>query len=135
MMRCAAMTQAADVNREPMQVFGDLRSLEARSLAGPVLEVKVPAGTELVREGEQIGTFYVIRSGAADLSADGHVVQTLRPGDCFGEIEPVSPEAQRFGVTATSPMRLLTFSAFGIARLCSAIPSARPRILASLPHP
>jgi CRP-like cAMP-binding protein len=134
-MRCAAITQAADVDTEPMQVFGDLRSLEARSLAGPVLEVKVPAGTELIREGEQIGTFYVIRSGAADLSADGRVVQTLQPGNSFGEIDPVSPAVQQFGVTATSPMRLLTFSAFGIARLCSAIPSARQRILASLPQP
>ncbi len=135
MVRCEAISRAADVDPEPMQVFGDLRSLEARSLAGPALEVKVPAGTELIREGEQIGTFYVIRSGAADLSADGRVVQSLRPGNCFGEIDPVSPEEQRFGVTATSPMRLLTFSAFGMARLCSAIPSARQRILASLPHP
>jgi hypothetical protein len=29
-------------------------------------------------------------------------------------------------------MRLLTFSAFGIARLCAAIPTARRRIAASL---
>jgi CRP-like cAMP-binding protein len=133
-MRCAAITQAADVHQDPMQVFGDLRSLEVRSLAGPALEVKVPAGTELIREGEQIGTFYVIRAGDADLTSGGRVVQTLRPGDCFGEIDPVSPEGQPFGVTATSPMRLLTFSAFGIARLCSAIPSARQRILVSLQH-
>ena len=115
-----------------MQPFGDLRSLEARSLAGPALEVQVPAGTELIHEGEQIGTFYIIRSGDAELSADGHVARSLRPGDCFGEIDPVAPGPQRFTITATSPMRLLTFSAFGIARLCSAIPAARPRIAASL---
>jgi CRP-like cAMP-binding protein len=131
-MQCAAIKK--DVGPDPMQVFGDLRSLEARSLAGPALEVQVPAGTELIREGEQIGTFYVIRSGTAELSTDGSVVRALQAGDCFGEIDPVSPEGQPFSVTATSPMRLLTFSAFGIARLCSAIPTARQRILASLPH-
>jgi CRP-like cAMP-binding protein len=117
-----------------MDVLGDLRSLEARSLAGRALEVEVPAGTELVRQSEQIGTFYVIRSGHADLTSDGAVARTLHPGDCFGEIDPVSPIGQRFTITATSPMRLLTFSAFGIARLCSAIPGARQRISASLPQ-
>ena len=132
-MRCAAIRQT-EVEPEPLHVFDDLRSLEARSLAGPALEVEVPAGTELIHEGQQIGTFYVIRSGDAELSAGGHAVRTVRPGDCFGEIDPVSPEGQLFTVTATSSMRLLTFSAFGIARLCSAIPTARARILASLPR-
>jgi CRP-like cAMP-binding protein len=118
---------------DPMRVFGEDRSLEARSLAGPALEVQIPVGTELIREGEQIGTFYVIRSGDAQLTADGHGPRTLRAGDCFGEIDPVAPQPQRFTITATSPMRLLTFSAFGIARLCLAIPTARRRIVASLP--
>jgi CRP-like cAMP-binding protein len=133
-MGCTATRQADDIDREPMQVFGALRTLEARSLAGPALEVQVPAGTELIREGEQVGTFYVIRSGDAELSAAGRGTRGLHAGDCFGEIDPVSPEGQRFTITATSPMRLLTFSAFGIARLCSAIPAARPRIMASLPQ-
>ena len=115
-----------------MHVFDDLRSLEAQALAGPVLEVEVPAGTELIRAGQQVGTFYVIRSGHAELTGDGDVARTLRPGDCFGEIDPVSPAGQRFTITATSPLRLLTLSAFGIARVCSAIPGARQRFIASL---
>ena len=40
----------------------------------------------------------------------------------FGEIDPVSPAGQQFTITAGSPLRLLTLSAFGIARVCSAIP-------------
>jgi CRP-like cAMP-binding protein len=131
-MGCAALKKA-EIDPDPMHLFDDLRSLEARSLAGPALEVEVPAGTELIREGERIGTFYVIRSGDAELTAGGRVVTMACAGDCFGEIDPVSPAGQRFTVTATSSMRLLTFSAFGIARLCSTIPNARQRILASLP--
>jgi hypothetical protein len=37
-------------------------------------------------------------------------------------------------VIATSPMRLLTFSAYGIGRLCAALPPVRERLLAYLPN-
>jgi CRP-like cAMP-binding protein len=116
-----------------MQVFGSIRSLDVRSLAGPVLDVNVPAGVRLMREGQTIGTFFVIRSGTADLWHDGRRLGTLGTGDCFGEIDPASSAPQRMSVVATSPMRLLTFSSFGIERLCAEIPDARERILASLP--
>jgi CRP-like cAMP-binding protein len=134
-MRCAAISLSSGPEQDPSQVIVELRSLEARSLAGPALEVQAAVGTELVREGQQLATFYVICSGDAELSADGRRLGTLHPGDCFGEIDPVSPREQRFTVTAGSPMQLLTFSAFGIARLCAAIPGSRQRILASLPQP
>jgi CRP-like cAMP-binding protein len=117
-----------------MQVFGSIRSLDVRSLAGPVLDVNVSAGVRLVHEGEAIGTFFVIRSGNAELWHGDHRLRTIGTGDCFGEIDPASSEPQRVSVIASSPMRLLTFSAFGIDRLCATIPAARERILASLPH-
>ena len=39
-------------------VFGKIRAVEARSLAGPVLAVRVESGSELIREGEAVGTFF-----------------------------------------------------------------------------
>lgn len=115
-----------------MQVFESIRSLDVRSLAGPVLDVNVPAGVRLVQEGQAIGTFFVIRSGSAELWHADRLVRTLGTGDCFGEIDPASSEPMRVSVVASSAMRLLTFSAFGIDRLCAAIPAARERILAHL---
>ena len=123
----------AILQAEPMQVFGSIRSLDVRSLAGPVLDVSVPAGVQLTREGQAIGTFFVIRSGSAEMWQSERRVGMLGTGDCFGEIDPESHEPQRVSVVASSPMRLLTFSSFGIDCLCSAIPAARERILASLP--
>ena len=102
--------------------FGPVRATDVRSLAGPVVDVEVPAGTELVREGVPIGTFFVIRSGSAELFRDGHHVGTLGTGDCFGEIDPHGGESQGYGIITSAPTRLLTFSAFGIERLCEAIP-------------
>ena len=123
------MIAAAD----PMKVFGPVRSLDVRSLAGPVVDVQVPAGAHLVREGQVIGTFFVIKSGTADLITKNGKIRTLETGDCFGEIEPTPPRPQRYSVIASSPMRVLTFSAFGIGRLCAAIPEARGRLLEYLP--
>jgi CRP-like cAMP-binding protein len=119
---------------EPMRVFGSIRSLDVRSLAGPVLDVDVPTGVQLMQEGHAIGTFFVIRSGSAELWQDDRLLGVLGAGDCFGEIDPASSEPQRLSVIACSPMRLLTFSAFGIDRLCAAIPNARERLIASLPE-
>jgi CRP-like cAMP-binding protein len=116
-----------------MEVFAPIRPLDVRSLAGPTLDVQVPAGSRLIQEGRLTGTFFVIRSGTAELRQGGELMGTLGVGDCFGEINPVPDEAQSFSVIASSPMRLLTFSSFGIARLCAAIPSARERILSFLP--
>jgi CRP-like cAMP-binding protein len=114
-------------------VFGSLRSLDARSLAGPALEVTVPAGAHLVRGGEEIGTFFIIRAGEAELRDHGEDLGTLHAGDCFGEIDAVEPQPQRFDVVASSPMRLLTFSALGIGRLCATFPGIRQRLIENLP--
>ena len=119
---------------DPLGVFGEIRPVEARSVAGPVLEVAVAPGAELIREGEIVGTFFVIRSGEAELSCDGRTVATLHAGDCFGEMDPDGDGVQECSVTARSPMRLLTFSAVGVARLCAAFPGVRQRLDAALLH-
>ena len=116
-----------------MSLFGSVRPLDARSLAGPVVDVNVGPGTQLVCEGTVIGTFFLIRSGTAQLERGGRPVGSLGAGDCFGEIDPWDAEPQRYTVTATAPLRLWTFSTIGIGRLCDAIPGTRERILDSLP--
>ncbi|HEV7177089.1 MAG TPA: cyclic nucleotide-binding domain-containing protein [Solirubrobacteraceae bacterium] len=121
------------LTQDPMEVFAPVRPLDVRSLAGPALDVQVPSGSVLIHEGRLVGTFFVIRSGTAELWQGDRRVGTLTTGDCFGEIDPTELEPQRYSVIATSPMRLLTFSAYGIGRLCSALPSVRDRLLAYLP--
>jgi CRP-like cAMP-binding protein len=107
--------------------------MDVRSLAGPALDVQVPAHSVLVHEGRLLGTFFVIRSGTAEIRQGGCRVGTLSTGDCFGEIDPMELNPQEYSVIATSPMRVLTFSAYGIGRLCAAIPSIRNRLLAYRP--
>jgi CRP-like cAMP-binding protein len=55
-------------------------------LADALEEVNAAAGDEIVRQGEAGDRFYLIKSGALDVQIDGKLVQTLEPGDSFGEI-------------------------------------------------
>lgn len=118
---------------DPMAVFAPVRSLDVRSLAGPALEVQVPPGSHLVDEQCVVGTFFVIRAGEAELFQSDRRLRLLSTGDCFGEVDPMAPAPQRYTVIALSPMRVLTFSAFGMGRLCAAVPSLRARIQSFLP--
>jgi CRP-like cAMP-binding protein len=118
---------------DPMSVFAPVRSLDVRSLAGPALEVPVAPGAHLIEEHQVTGTFYVVRAGEAELWQGGRKLRLLGVGDCFGEIDPVTPAPQRYTVIAAGSMRVLTFSAFGIGRLCATVPSIQGRILSFLP--
>ena len=96
------------------------------SLAGPVVDVRVRAWNRARREGEGYARFFVtapVRGALARRARNrgaGHrrLLRRDRPAD---------PAAQPFGVTA-APAAADAFSAFGIGRLCDAIPGARERI-------
>ena len=118
-----------------MSPFGSIRATDVRSLGGPVLDVEVPAGTEVVRQDEIVGTFFVIRSGTGLLLRDGTPVAMLSAGHCFGEIDPLSRQPQGYSVVAATPLKLLTFSSYGIGRLCDALPGVRERLLQTLAPP
>ncbi len=115
--------------------FDPIRFTEVRSLGGPVLDLEVAAGSALVVEGETAGTFFVIRSGTALLVRGDCPLSTLGAGDCFGEVDPVAPKPQPYGVITASPVRVLAFSSFGIGRLCDAIPGVGERLRAAIAQP
>jgi CRP-like cAMP-binding protein len=129
------MAAATTLDRigDRMQVFAPVSSLDARSIAGPTLDISFAAGERIVHEGHPLGTFFVIRTGSAELRRAGRVLRMLGPSECFGEIDPVRVGPYRYSVIASTRMRVLTFSAFGIARLCAAVPSIRGRLESFLP--
>jgi CRP-like cAMP-binding protein len=87
-----AIDQAAKVPVERLEVlranpiFAPLPPGTLEQLADALEEVDAAAGEEIVRQGEPGDRFYLIKSGALDVQIDGKLVQTLDPGDSFGEI-------------------------------------------------
>ena len=73
-------------------------------------EVDVPAGLELVRQGRQGDTFYVLLEGEADVEVDGKRRPTLKPGDFFGEISMLDRGPATATVVTRTPARLMVMS-------------------------
>jgi len=106
---------AADLAALPL--FGELSGEQLGRIATACEELEIEDGTVLLREGDFGHAVFAIRSGTADVIRDGAVVNTLGPGDYFGEIAVMSGGRRSASVVATSPLRLVTIFNRDIWRL------------------
>ncbi len=67
-------------------IFASLPPSTLEQVAHGLEDVRAPAGEEIVRQGEHGDRFYLVNDGALDVYVDGELVQSLGPGDSFGEI-------------------------------------------------
>ena len=72
--------------------------------------IEVPAGTELIREGETGHEFFAIAEGEVEISKDGEPIATEQAGDVFGEIALLHDVPRTATVTTTVPSRLYVLS-------------------------
>jgi CRP-like cAMP-binding protein len=77
---------------------GDLRIVARHATI-----VEPLAGTELVTQGTEASTVYVLLDGTAEVARDGVTVADLGPGDYFGELALLDPSPRAATVTTTSP--------------------------------
>jgi trk/ktr system potassium uptake protein len=68
--------------------------------------VEVPAGTELIREGESGREFFAIAEGEVEISQAGRPIATEEKGDVFGEIALLHGIPRTATVTTTAASRL-----------------------------
>ena len=98
---------------ERLDLFRTASRSSLESLAEASQETRVPAGTVVVREGDQSDAFYAVTQGQLVVSAagEGHAepvhLRTLGPDSYFGEIGLLGHMARTATVTATSDSTLL----------------------------
>jgi len=63
---------------------------------------QVPAGTEIVREGERGEFFCVLVEGEARVTKNRKLLSVLGPGECFGEMAYLSAERRERGATVAA---------------------------------
>jgi CRP-like cAMP-binding protein len=125
--------EALDAFLRRSKIFSLLDEDGRARLARIAQEVEFPAGTVIVREGEEGDAFFCTLSGTLRVSANDYSesekhVATLMGGSVFGEIAALSGEPRTATVTAESDVRALKFeivAVFGVLK-------DYPKVLAEL---
>ncbi|KAA0256022.1 MAG: hypothetical protein EDX89_02865 [Acidobacteria bacterium] len=93
-----------------VSIFREIDDEILAELAPRLSEVRVGAREEVWGEGDFRRAMYVVSEGSLRLEAPGEPASLLRPGQTFGELSALEPEAAPERVTATEPSRLLRLS-------------------------
>ena len=100
---------ASELARVPL--FSGLSKRQLKKLASSFRERTYGPEITIVREGQMSGVgFFVIVEGTAAVSVRGSVVDTIGPGDHFGELAMITRKERGATVTAETTTRCLVIS-------------------------
>ncbi|MEA2610277.1 MAG: family transcriptional regulator, cyclic receptor protein [Chloroflexota bacterium] len=109
------MTLTADRKSELLstaRLFDGVDPAGMDRIAAAAVQIDVPAGHVIARQGE-IGTgFFVVIEGAARVVRDGDTVATIGPGDFFGELSVLDGRPRTAQVIATVPTTCLALASW-----------------------
>jgi MFS family permease len=127
-----AIDRSAAVPAEELALLGGVEMFALlpppvlESLAGRLGVVTAIAGETVVREGERGDLLYLVEEGEMEVSSAGSVLQTLGPGEVFGEIALLRDVPRTATVIARSSGRLRTLDRDGfLAAVTGHAPSSR----------
>jgi CRP/FNR family transcriptional regulator, cyclic AMP receptor protein len=123
--------QKVDLIRK-VPLFSRLSKSELRDLAMLADEIDLRDGKEMTRQGAAGREFFVLLEGTADVRKNGRKINTLGPGDFFGEIALVSREPRTATVTATSPVRTLVITDRSFRRLLDESPQVKTKVMEAM---
>jgi CRP/FNR family transcriptional regulator, cyclic AMP receptor protein len=118
------------IRRVPL--FAQCSKRELTEVAGIADEIDIPAGKELIREGDRGREFFVLLEGSADVRVKGRRRSTIEAGDFFGEIALVADTPRTATVTSTSPGRALVITARAFRHLLERSPQIQLKVLQAL---
>ncbi len=95
-------------------------------------EIDLPSGQELLREGSPPHEFFLIVAGSVAIDRDGVRLNTLGPGDYFGEIALLDGGRRSATATAETAVRLLVLGTREFHSLMNEFPDVRVAVLRTL---
>jgi CRP/FNR family cyclic AMP-dependent transcriptional regulator len=112
-----------------VDLFDGLTTKELESVADACKHAQFRSGANIVTQGDPSARLYVIMDGTADVFVHGTKVETIGPGDYFGEIAVIDGQPRAATVTATSPVSALSLANFNVKRLVRALPDIGLKML------
>jgi len=95
-------------------------------------EVHHEDGEFVMEEDRSAVGFHLILTGEADASTGGEVVNTMGPGDFFGEMSLIDGQPRSATVTASGPLTTLAIPAWNFNRLLDEHPEMMRALLVEL---
>lgn len=123
--------QKADLIRN-VPLFARVSKADIKEIAKLADEIDLREGKEMTREGHPGREFFVLLEGTADVKRNSRKINTLGPGDFFGEIALVSREPRTATVIATSPIRALVITDRSFRRLLDDSPQVKDRVMEAM---
>jgi CRP/FNR family cyclic AMP-dependent transcriptional regulator len=100
-------TQATIERLRAVDLLGNCTDAQLQDVAHLAEQVQVGEGEVLAREGRIGREFFLILSGSVAVTQRGRRVNTLGPGDFFGELAAMDPGPRNATVTALSDLAVL----------------------------
>lgn len=125
-----AMTrkQKVDLLRR-VRLFAQLGATARGEIADLMEEISFPAQRYIVRQG-QVGTgFYLITSGRARVMRGDRTLNTLGPGDFFGELSVLDQSPRMAHVLTEEPTTVLALASWDFNKLLERNPKVTLAIL------
>ena len=113
-------------------LFAHVSKRQLEQIAQIADEIDLREGKEMTEQGARGREFFVLLEGNADVKKNGRRINTLGPGDFFGEIALVSDTPRTATVVATSPVRALVITDRAFKRLLKDSPEIQERVLSAL---
>jgi CRP/FNR family transcriptional regulator, cyclic AMP receptor protein len=113
-------------------LFSHLSRKQLAEIAKVADEIDLREGKEMTREGAAGREFFVILEGNADVRRQGRKINSLKPGDFFGEIALVTSVPRTATVAATSPVRALVVTDRSFKRLLEQSPDIKTRVMEAM---
>lgn len=115
-----------------IRLLSECSRSDLERIAAITVEVDVPAGKVLTKQGESGHEFFVIEEGTATAAVEGGATARMGPGECFGELALLNQAPRSVTVTAETDMRLAVLDAREFGALMDEVPSVARGVLAAV---
>lgn len=113
-------------------LFTECSRKDLNEIAGIADEIDLREGKELTKEGRPGREFFVLIEGEADVKKGSRRVNTLGPGDFFGEIALVAQRPRTATVVTTAPVRALVITDRSFRSLLEHQPAIQGKVMSAL---
>ena len=117
-----------DVDLSKLEFFKGFSADELEKVRGMAEEVEAEAGAVLMEQGDVGQEMFVICSGQASVSVNGHRVASVGPGTALGEMALLELRPRSATVQAVTDLELLSFDNKRFHILLEDMPGAAERI-------